>query len=208
MGHGRSAFDIGLDARDPIDDGTSALTPSPPPGPVGFDAKRGGAQPPKVGMADRIVGYARSHRASRVGSGECFALVDRALRGAGAKHAGDFGRVTPDADYVWGTSVTLSQLQPGDVIQFRDYTYERVDVIKGDDATTTDEHAEDRAHHTAIVQSADGNGAVTVWEQNAPAGSAVTQTQLFFTDRTITAGNRTTKIKVRGTFWFYRPEAH
>jgi hypothetical protein len=193
---------------DPIDEGTSALMRSAPPGPVGFNAKRGTAHQSSVGIGDSIVGYARSRRGSRVGNGECFALVHRALRAAGAKVASDFGRITPDADYVWGTSVSLAELQPGDVIQFRDYTYERVDVIKRDDATVTDEHAEDREHHSAIVQSVDGDGAVTVWEQNAPPGAAVTRTQLFFTSRTTTSGNRTTKISVRGTFWFYRPEAH
>ena len=86
-----------------------------------------------------------------------------------------------DADYIWGASVALADLRPGDVIQFRDYTYERVTVTDDDSGTTTEEHAEDRPHHTAIVQSVDGGGAVTVWEQNAPEGSAVRRTQLFFT---------------------------
>jgi hypothetical protein len=53
----------------------------------------------------------------------------------------------------------------------------------------------------------DGGGVVTVWEQNAPEGSAVRRTQLFFTSGRSTRGNTTTTIRVRGTFWFYRPEA-
>jgi len=84
---------------------------------------------------------------------------------------------------------------------------ERVTVTEDDSGTTTEEHAEDRPHHTAIVESVDGNGAVTVLEQNSPEGSAVRRTQLFFTARTTTSGNRTTTITVSGTFWFYRPEA-
>jgi len=34
----------------------------------------------------------------------------------------------------------------------------------------------------------------------------VRRTQLFFSARKTTSGNHTTTIKVRGTFWFYRPE--
>jgi hypothetical protein len=30
---------------------------------------------------------------------------------------------------------------------------------------------------------------------------------LFFKDSDTTAGHRKTKIKVQGTFWFYRPQA-
>ena len=207
MGNGKVPSGVDAGAREPIDDGTLARIGSPPPGPIGLDAKGGSAKQTKASMADRIVSYARRNRGERVGDGECYTLVNRALRAADAKTARDFGPVSPDADYIWGTSVALADLQPGDVIQFRDYTYERVDVTEDDSGTTTDEHAEDRPHHTAIVHSVDGNGAVTVWEQNSPAGSPVTRTQLFFTSRTTTSGHRTTTITVRGTFWFYRPEA-
>jgi cell wall-associated NlpC family hydrolase len=191
----------------PIDDGTLARIGSPEPGPIGLDSRGGNAKPNKASMAERIVSYASRNRGERVGDGECYTLVNRALASADAKTAKDFGAISPDADYVWGASVSLTELQPGDVIQFRDYSYERVDVVDDDSGTTTDEHAEDRPHHTAIVQSVDGNGAVTVWEQNAPEGSAVKRTQLFFASRRTTSGSRTTTIKVTGTFWFYRPEA-
>ncbi|HKB10846.1 MAG TPA: hypothetical protein VKD69_09330, partial [Vicinamibacterales bacterium] len=121
--------------------------------------------------------------------------------------AADYGTVTPNADYQWGTSVTLADLQPGDVVQFRDYSYERTVVTRDSSGTTTDEHAEDRPHHTAIVESVDGNGAVTVLEQNAPDGSPVRRSHLYFTGGTTTSGNSTTTIRVQGTFWFYRPQA-
>ena len=191
----------------PIDDGTLARIGSPEPGPIGLDSKSGDAKATQPSMAERIVSYARRNRGGRVGDGECYTLVNRALGAANAKTARDFGPVSPDADYTWGTSVALAELQPGDVIQFRDYTFKRVDVTVDDSGTTTDEQEGDRPHHTAIVQSVDGNGAVTVWEQNAPDGSPVTTTQLFFTSRRTTSGHRTTTITVRGTFWFYRPEA-
>ena len=206
MGNGKApGFD--LDTPEPIDDGTSARIGSPPPGTIGLDAKGGSAKQTRLSLADQIVSYARRQRASHVGDGECYTLANRALRAAGAKAAADYGVVTPDADYTWGASVTLADLQPGDVIQFRNYTYESVVVTEDEDGRTTEEHAEDRLHHTAIVDHVDGNGAVTVWEQNSPDGSPVTRTQLFFTGRTITSGTRTTTITVRGSFWFYRPEA-
>ncbi len=207
MGMGLIPPSSDLVSQPPLDDGTLPRTGSPPPGPIGLDAKGGSAKGGTASMADQIVAYARQRRGERVGDGECFTLTDRALRGANARSASDYGSITPDADYVWGTSVNLSELRRGDVIQFRDYSYERTDVTEDDSGTTTREHAEERPHHTAIVQSVDGNGAVTVWEQNSPAGSAVRRIQLFFSNTTTTSGNRTTTIRVRGTFWFYRPQA-
>src|SRR6476659_9409471 len=106
-------FDTALD----IDDGTGARIESPPPGPIGLDSGGGTS----AGVADRIVGFAKRQRGNRVGNGECFTFADRALSGSGARSAGDFGSVTPDADYVWGSTVALNELQPGDVIQLRDY---------------------------------------------------------------------------------------
>jgi hypothetical protein len=195
------------DGFGPIDDGTLARIGSPEPGPIGLDSKGGTAKQNRASMADRIVGYASRKRGERDGDGECYTLVNRALNAASARVAADYGPVSPDADYVWGSSVTLSELQPGDVIQFRDYTFRRVDVTDDDSGTTTDELEGERPHHTAIVRSIDGGGAVTVWEQNAPEGSPVRRTQLYFTSGTTTSGNRTTRITVSGTFWFYRPEA-
>ena len=202
-----SSADIDLDTLGPIDDGTTARIGLPTPGPVGLDAKSGDAKQSGAGMAEQIVSFARRLRGRRLGDGQCFTLVDRALDGAHAKSARDYGTITLDADYVWGTTVTLADLEPGDVIQFRDYSFHRVVVTHGERATTTDEIDGDRPHHTAIVQSVDGGGAVTVLEQNAPDGSPVTRFQLYFTSGTTTSGDRTTTITVQGTFWFYRPEA-
>jgi hypothetical protein len=192
-----------------IDDGTLARTESPTPDPVGLDSKGGGspkqAQPT---MAEQIVSYPRHRRGQIVGDGECFTLVNRALTNAGAKGAADFGQVTPDADYVWGTAASLSDLQPGDVIQFRDYRYDREVETSNSSGTTTDTDFQERPHHTAIVERVDGNGAVTVLEQNIPPGTGVTRHQLFFSNRTSQSGNTTTTIRVQGTFWFYRPQPH
>jgi len=205
MGNGQAPAGISLDSS--LDDGTLVRADSPAPGVIGLDSKGGDAKGPAPSMADRIVSFARRQRGRRVGDGECYTLADQALRGAGAKSARDYGTITPNADYVWGSSVNLSELRPGDVIQFRDYSYRRVDETEDESGTTTNEVEEERPHHTAIVQSVDGNGAVTVLEQNSPEGSAVRSTPLFFSNRTTTHGNTTTRITVRGTFWFYRPES-
>jgi hypothetical protein len=188
-----------------IDDGTLARTESPDPGPVGLDAPAGGGTTPNV--AARVIGFARRQHGSRVGDGECFALADGALQNARARSASDFGTVEPDADYVWGTPVTLSDLQPGDIIQLRDYRFDRdVDVENSDGSGTTNTTSEERPHHTAVVETVNGNGSVTVLEQNAPRGSVVRRSELFFTGSTSTVGRRTTTIRVQGSFWFYRPQ--
>jgi hypothetical protein len=190
-----------------IDDGTLARTETPDPAPVGLDAPSGSGSNAAADVGVRVLGYARRHRGDRVGDGECFALANRALIGAGARTAADYGTVVPDADYVWGTAVTLSDLHPGDIIQMRNYRYDReVSVDNPDGSGTTDTSVEERPHHTAIVETVNAGGSVTVLEQNAPAGSAVRRSELFFRDSTTTAGRRTTTVRVQGTFWFYRPQ--
>jgi hypothetical protein len=190
-----------------IDEGTSARTEVPTPDVVGLDARHGAPTPTPADLAARVVTYARQRRGSRTGDGECFALADQALTEAGAKSAADFGTVTPTADYVWGTAVTLGDLQPGDVIQFRDYQYERrVDTTAADGTGSWKTDSQARPHHTAIVESVGRGGAVTVLEQNAPKGAAVARTLLFFADRTLDDGGTTTTIRVQGRFFFYRAQ--
>jgi hypothetical protein len=149
-----------------------------------------------------VVTFARGKLGERVGRGECFDLADRALRNAGAKSAADFGSVADDADYVWGRPVSLSDVRPGDIIQFRDYRYDRT----VETSTREDTDFQERPHHTAIVERVDGGGALTVLEQNAPDGSPGRRTQLFFSDANSTSGGKKTTIKVQGTLKFYRPQ--
>lgn|SRR5215831_5321264 len=184
-----------------IDQGTLARTKSPSPGPIGLQGGNAGATA-AASIAARIVQFAQDRRGRRVGDGECFALADKALRTAGAKSAADFGTVADDTDYVWGTAIALSAVQPGDVVQFRDYKYNRREE-KADGGWR--EHSESRPHHTAIVVSSDGNGLLTVIEQNAPPGSAVRQIQLGFEDGTTRSGSTTIRVTVTGQVWFYRP---
>jgi hypothetical protein len=186
-----------------VDAGTLALIGTPLPGPIGLQAKAGTAKPGAVSMPAQIVAYARGKISQSVGSGECFDLVDEALRKAGAKSAADFGTITPNADYVWGTSIALADVQPGDVIQFRNYRYDRTI----DTATAADTDFQERPHHTAIVERVDADGALTVLEQNVPDGSPGQRTQLFFSNVNTSTGGKKTTIKVKGTVRFYRPQA-
>lgn len=206
MGKGAGATQD-VNATVVVDNGTLALTDTPVPGPIGLDAHSSGSSHVSAPVAPQVVGYARNHHGQRVGDGECFALADRALSSAGAKSAADFGTVAPDVDYVWGTSTALGDLRPGDIIQFRDYRYDReVTTSNADGSSQTDTDFQERPHHTAIVESVQANGEVVVLEQNAPTGSAVRRSHLFFTAGTRTSGRTTTTIQVQGSFWFYRPQ--
>lgn len=180
-----------------LDDGTLMRTESAPPGTVGLkggSAKDGGATDP--------VSYARARFAQRVGNGECFTLVDRALRASGLRTAEDFGVITDDADYTWGTAVTLADVRAGDIVQFRDYRYDR--RIETEAGWNTD--FQERPHHTAIVERVNGSE-LSVLEQNVPRASGVARATLFFADSTSRNGRSTTTITVQGQFWFYRPQA-
>ena len=168
MGHGTAPADIDLDTAAPIDGGTSARIDSPTPGPVGLDAKSGDAKQSGAGIADQIVGYARRQRGSRVGNGQCFDLADTRAARRGRQERRRLRQGHAERRLHMGHVGDAGGLQPGDVIQFRDYTYERVVVTKTDKGHDDRRDRQDRPHHTAIVESVDGNGAVTVLEQNAP----------------------------------------
>jgi CHAP domain-containing protein len=185
-----------------IDEGTLPRIGIPLPGPIGLQAKKPGGSA-KIVSGEQIAGLARQKLGSRVPPrGECFDLADWALRTAGAKSAADYGSVEREADYVWGSQVSLAEVRIGDIIQFRDYRCDR----SIDSETGTDTDFQERPHHTAIVEKVEGQGVITVLEQNAPEGSPVRRSLLFFADSTTKSGGRTTTIKVQGQFWFYRPQ--
>jgi hypothetical protein len=207
MANGHHPGPVGAtEAGFPVDDGTMPRLSSPPPAPIGL--KGGSAKGSETSLGEQVVGYARQRVGQVVGDGECFTLVDNALRNAGARSAADYGTVTPNADYVWGSAVAQSDLRPGDVIQFRDYRYDReVETSHPDGSSETQTDSQERPHHTAVVERVGADGAVTVLEQNVPDGGPVTRNELFFSNRDATSGGTSTTIRVRGQFWFYRPEA-
>lgn len=185
-----------------IDPETLARTAMQPPAPVGLQAKGGSAKNTAAVSGAQVVNFAIDRMGQRLGRGECFDLADQALRNAGAKSAADFGTVVENADYVWGNQVNLSNVQPGDIIQFRNYRYDRTI----DTETRTDTDFQERPHHTAIVERVGADGAITVLEQNAPEGDPVRRSQLFFSTVTTSSGGRTTTITLHGRFRFYRPQ--
>jgi len=189
-------------------------------------------QTPSLGQ--QVQTYAVNRVGQQVGSGECFDLADRALRAAGARSAADYGEVTADADYRWGDSVQLADLQPGDVLQFRDYEVTITVVVTSRktfrDGSTEDSEEEStetysRPHHTAIVSSRLGGGRLRVLEQNAPPRGGTTPQRVVRSNEIHTAGSTstqstvrqesdgvvrqetTTTITVTGTIWAYRPQA-
>jgi hypothetical protein len=186
------------------------LSGTDPVGPTGMNTPRTPAEELNAGGVvdgQQVATYASNNAGTRVGDGECFALADRALRGAGAKSAADFGTVAAGADYIWGSEVTLGSVQVGDVIQFRNYKYSRVTVF--DDGTNFggDDHEEARPHHTAIVKAVGADGLITVWEQNVPPGSgSIRSIDLYF--KSVQSGDdkNGTKVSVQGTAKFYRPQ--
>ena len=123
MGNGQHPGPTDAATAFPVDDGTLARISSPPPAPIGL--KGGNAKGGTASLGEQVASYVRQRRGQVVGDGECFTAADNALRNANARSAADYGTVTPDADYQWGTPVNQSDLRTGDIIQFRNYRYDR-----------------------------------------------------------------------------------
>ena len=124
-----------------IDEGTLPRAGTPPPGSIGLDTKGGSKGTPQQSLSDRVLAFARQRIGQVQGDGECFTLADDALRNAGAKSAADFGKVGPDIDYVWGQAVTRAGLQPGDIIQMRDYRADITTDTDNPDGSARQRHA-------------------------------------------------------------------
>ncbi len=172
----------------------------------------------KPSLGDKVKTFADGKKDQMVGDGECFTLADQALKDAGAKSAADYGAVTADADYVWGKETTKALVQPGDILQFRNYKFEittktkTTKTYKGhpkykDQSTEGEDWAtqsQERPHHTAIVASKDSSSQWTILEQNiAPMGSdtavkKVQLNQLLTADSTKTTKTESTVIEDGG----------
>jgi hypothetical protein len=149
-------------------------------------------------LGQQLVDFALARLGQQVGDGECGSLVDAALKAVGAPSFDQLGPTGPDADYVWGTLVaefhpgddlsTLDQVQPGDIIQFRDVHLEGATPDGGT-------YFNDAPHHTALVEANNGGGNFTVLEQNVNGERFVHEDSYHFADMT------------QGTIWIYRPIA-
>jgi hypothetical protein len=160
-----------------------------------------------VPLGENIVEFARAHLGQQVGDGECYDLADEALRHAGARSAPDYGEITGDADYVWGQRVALADAQPGDIVQFHDFTL-RTTVISSFDASQRWE-TYIREHHTSIVERNLG-GTLILLEQNVEPGLVVQRTTLSVVSGAVHGGpdgapGDTVTNEVAGDAWVYRP---
>jgi hypothetical protein len=182
-------------------------------------------------MADsinqQVVRWSEGQMGQQVGAGECWDLADRALKNSGANSSTTTGK---NDDYVWGTTVTSTQVTPGDILQFRNYNVTTTTITKvtfdddsGWDDTKTS--TESRPHHTAVVSRALSPFALEILEQNVPpAGKTVQRHVLAIKGASSTTTDRktmkdstgklrpakvetTVKIEISGRLWIYRPKA-
>jgi len=178
-------------------------------------APRRGATVATIG--DNIVAYVSRLQGRQVGDGECFDLADAALTANGARSAAAYGAISPDADYVWGRPVSLAQLQPGDILQFRNFHIVKrmtttVRMPGGQLSRSESEEEEERDHHTAIVERSFGDS-VSIFEQNVePAGRVVQRNRIAIASHTENETDQAestqvfTQISVEGEVYAYRPE--
>lgn len=184
-----------------------------------------------LALGQKIVTWARGKLGQKVPPrGECFDLADVALTKSGAKTAKDFGTITTTADYVWGGTIDPKDAAPGDVLQFKDYvvtvTTTVLTITKSPGFTDgsrreTNTQTISRPHHTAIVESNDGNGKLTILEQNFANVKKVKRNVIPWKDISASPVKKVSPIKgggsnevtttvsmtVEGTLWVYRPEA-
>ena len=185
-------------------------------------------------LNQRVTIWARGRLGRKVGHrGECWDLAEQALRAAGALTSNDLGPVTEDADYIWGTAKPTREINPGDILQFRNHvertvTVTRVEWPDGSWNEETREETAERGHHTAIVAGMiDQTGRVATLEQNVrprgrvvqdkhvltrdiPTVTRVTHEQRAHPDsgamQQATVTTRVT-VTVTGQIWAYQPIA-
>jgi hypothetical protein len=163
-----------------------------------------------------------------VGDGSCWAFVHKVLTKAGAASSTTTGE---DDDYVWGTPIELKDIQPGDVLQFRDFVIKTVtetEIDAPDGSGGTDQKFDEkfRGHHSAVVDAIMGPNSIKIIEQHVKPGPKVkvnviplrnevrptTRVTKDYKDRQgrIHHGatyTTTVTIEIRGKVWAYRPVA-
>lgn len=153
-------------------------------------------------LGQKIIAFCRQNLGQQVGQGECAQLVEEAYKNCGAQRR---GKDDPnEGDYTWGKLVAvleikddkpvltgkLTDLQAGDVIQFRDCHFEGPlrDGRRG-------RYRQKADHHTAVVTSTGDNGQIVhVIQQNEGGNHKVTEATLYLRD-----------LKA-GWLRFYRPQ--
>jgi hypothetical protein len=129
-------------------------------------------------LNQKVLAYAKAHIGEVVGNGECWTLVDEALKASGADTSGD-------GQSVFGRTVALTALIPGDLLQLEKAHFEHREGGRF--------WAQDMPHHSAVVWSVDGRK-VTVLNQNVNGSRKVQYTTFFLDDLQ------------RGSLQGYRPQ--
>jgi len=133
-----------------------------------------------IAFAEQLVGR------GRYGDGECWTLVEDAVVGAGGQSSRTLTRnFGIRSNYVWGRPVMAANAAPGDVLQFRDYSWTRSITRSSGTSTNTlgpgitdSEPSQGRSHHSAIIVRVIRAGLVEVIEQNIPRGTIPRRTIL------------------------------
>ena len=139
----------------------------------------------------RIVSYLTNRLGTTIGAGECWDAAENAIK--------DIGAARPGSDlYVWGSVVQHADLQPGDILQFSQFT-----VTVTQDDGSFEQNTFGGPRHTAIVESINSDGSVNILQQNYNNVRNVAQmSNVFLTSGTVGSATVTTS----GTVTRYRPQ--
>jgi hypothetical protein len=118
-------------------------------------------------LNQKVLSYAQSMYGKQDGNGECWTLVDDALRSAGANTSGD-------ANLVFGQSIGLGSVIPGDVLQFKNAHFEHHNP-------NGSWYSNDFPQHTAIVSSVQGRS-ITMLNQNVNGNRTVQSSTINLDD--------------------------
>ena len=139
----------------------------------------------------RIVSYLTGRLGNTIGAGECWDAAENAIK--------DIGAARPGSDlYVWGTVVQHADLQPGDILQFSQFT-----VTVTQDDGSWEQNSFGAPRHTAIVESINSDGSVNILQQNYGGQRTVQQMSNVFLSSG-SAGSAT--VTTSGSVTRYRPQ--
>src|SRR5205823_13882876 len=63
----------------------------------------------------KVVIWAQGQLGKKIGKGECWDLAEQALKQAGAQTSNHLGPVEQDSDYIWGDSIDIKDVIPGEI---------------------------------------------------------------------------------------------